>query len=87
MRHFPKCLQVNLQKKKEVIDLDDFVAYGEAAKFAQREQRDAACQTVIGLIKFPKLYDISKSDAPNYVSLREATLFIKPRPRAQEAQQ
>ena len=85
MRPFPMYLQVNLQKN--VIGLDDFDAYGETAKFAQREQRDAACQTVVGLIKFPKLYNISKSDAPHYVSFREATLFIKQRPRAQEAQQ
>ena len=81
MRPFPKCLQVNLQKK--AIDLDDFDAYGESAKRAQREQQDAACQTVIGLIHLPKLYNISKSDAPNYVSFREAMLFVKQRPRAQ----
>ena len=80
MRPFPKFL------KDKAIDLDDFDDYGETAKkqkVAQREQQDAACQTVIGLIQFPKLYNISKSDAPNHVSLREAALFVKQRPKAQ----
>ena len=84
MRPFPKCLQ------NKQIDIDDFDDDGESAKkqkVAHREQQDAACQTVIGLIQFPKLYNISKSDAPNYVSLREAALFVKQRPKAQEVQQ
>ena len=38
-------------------------------------------------IQFPKLYNISKSDAPNYVSFREALLFVKQRQKAQEVQQ
>ena len=35
-------------------------------------------------IQFPKLYNISKSDAPNYVSFREAVPFVKQRPKAQK---
>ena len=76
--------------KNQAIDVDDFDDYGETTKkrkVAQREQQDAACQTVIGLIQFPKLYNISKSDAPDYVSFREAVLFVKQRPKAQEVQQ
>ena len=84
MRPFPQFL------KNQAIDVDDFDDYGGASKkqgVAHREQQDAACQTVIGLIKFPKLYNISKSETPNYVSLREAVLFVKQRPKAQEVQQ
>ena len=84
MRPFPQLL------KNKAIDVDDFDDYGETTKkqkVAQREQQYAACQTVIGLIQFPKLYNISKSEAPNYVSLREAVLFVKQRPKAQEVQQ
>ena len=84
MRPFPQFL------KNKAIDVDDFDDYEETTKkrkVAQREQQDAACQTVIGLIQFPKLYNISKSEAPNYVSLREAVLFVKQRPKAQEVQQ
>ena len=84
MRPFPQFL------KNQAIDVDDSDDYGETTKkrkVAQREQQDAACQTVIGLIQFPQLYNISKSDAPNYVSLRDAALFVKQRPKAQEAQQ
>ena len=84
MRPFPQFL------KNQAIDVDDFDDYGETTKkrkVAQREQQDAACQTVIGLIQFPKLYNISKSVSPTYVCFREAMLFVKRRPSAQEAQQ
>ena len=84
MRPFPQFL------KNQAIDVDDFDDYGETTKkrkVAQREQQDAACQTVIGLIQFPKLYNISKNDAPNSVSFREAMLFVKQRPKSQEAQE
>ena len=80
MRPFPQFL------KNQAIDVDDFDDYGETTKkrkVAQREQQDAACQTVIGLIQFPTVCNISKSEAPDYVSLSEAALFVKQRPTAQ----
>ena len=84
MRPFPQLL------KNKAIDVDDSDDYGETTKkqkVAQREQQDAACQTVIGHTQFPKLYNISKSEAPNYVSLREAALFVKQRPKSQEVRE